>query len=534
MATFPITSPVPDLPFEMKQTFAGESVFVKNAYTAGILTTASFTPITDIDYPSFHSYAVTSITRSGSVATVTTTATNSLEVGNTIIVAGANQAEYNGTFTVASIVTPGSVFTYAVSGAPATPATGTITVNGGWTTVPGIVYIDDYIVVGRVDGEIQNCDRSTYTDWDPLSFITPEKESSQLVRIAKSINYGVALKEWDTEFFYNAEIDPPGSPFLFQDSAYLKLGCASASTVVEFDGGIAFVSKRDQLQRSREVHVLNGLTPKKISTPEVERLLNASDLETNYSLYLSTAGHQLYVLTLTDLEITIVYDFGNGFWGQWTLLTAQSPKTVTGLSSSGKTAVAILPQHGYSDGDPVVIAGATPSGYNGAFNITVIDEDTFSYPVESGLTSPATGSITATGYDETYFPAVDYATYQNLDLVLHESNGTIYALDDENFQDTGVPINTLLRLPPFDNGNKYRKTFSHIKPIGDLVDSDVLIRYSDDDGETWSKYRRCSMASESSMLRKLGHGRRRIWEVRHTEDTFLNLENLDQDFKQGF
>jgi len=119
VTSFAITTPVADLQYEMKQTFAGEYVIVKNAYIAYILDGTTLTQITDTDYPSYHSYAVTSITRAGAVATVTTTTTNTLEAGNTVVIAGATQPEYNGTFTIATIVTPGSVFTYAVSGAPA-------------------------------------------------------------------------------------------------------------------------------------------------------------------------------------------------------------------------------------------------------------------------------------------------------------------------------------------------------------------------------------------------------------------------------
>jgi hypothetical protein len=533
MTTYALTTPVSGLPFDMRQTFAGEYVMLKNAYVGYLLTLTGCTQIADTDYPSYHSYAVTSITRVGSTATVTTTATNTLETGNTVVIAGAAETEYNGTFTV-TVTVPGSVFTYTVTGTPATPATGTITANGGWTTVPGIVYLDDYLFVQRVDGEIQNCNRSTFATWDALDFITPEKEPSLAVCIAKSLNFLVAFKQWDTEFFYNAEQDPPGSPLLPQESAYLKLGCASAQSVVEFDGGIAFISQRDQLQRSREVHVLNGLTPKKISKPPIERLLNDDDLATVYSLYLSTAGHQLYVLTLVTSGITLVYDFGNEFWYNWTTLTAQSSKPVISLTSDGTTATASVNNHGYSDGDPVLMAGATPSDYNGTFNITYVDENTFTYVLDAAATSPATGTITAVGYTESYMPIVAYASYQNLDLVLHQSNGIIYALDSEYYQDTDVPINVLLRLPPWDGGNKYRKTFSHAKPIGDIVEATALLRHSDDDYDSWSKYRRVSMASNFSMLRKLGQGRRRAWELRYTENEAGRWEAIDQDFRQGF
>lgn len=68
-------------------------------------------------------YAVTSITRSGSTATLTASAAHGLSSGETVVVSGATQTEYNGTFVIT--VTSTTVFTYTVAGTPATPATGT-------------------------------------------------------------------------------------------------------------------------------------------------------------------------------------------------------------------------------------------------------------------------------------------------------------------------------------------------------------------------------------------------------------------------
>lgn len=71
--------------------------------------------------------SVTTLTRVGSVATVITTAPHYLETGQQVTIAGANQAAYNGTFTI-TVLTMSS-FTYTVVGSPASPATGTITLS---------------------------------------------------------------------------------------------------------------------------------------------------------------------------------------------------------------------------------------------------------------------------------------------------------------------------------------------------------------------------------------------------------------------
>jgi head-tail adaptor len=70
--------------------------------------------------------SVTSITRSGSTATLTASGVHGMNSGEYARIANANQTDYNGQ--VAATVTSTTAFTYTVSGSPDTPATGTITV----------------------------------------------------------------------------------------------------------------------------------------------------------------------------------------------------------------------------------------------------------------------------------------------------------------------------------------------------------------------------------------------------------------------
>lgn len=68
--------------------------------------------------------SVSTITRSGSTATVTTAGNHQLVTDQPATIIGADQAEYNGSFFIT--VTGDTTFTYEVTGTPATPATGTI------------------------------------------------------------------------------------------------------------------------------------------------------------------------------------------------------------------------------------------------------------------------------------------------------------------------------------------------------------------------------------------------------------------------
>lgn len=75
----------------------------------------------------FNSQSVTSITRAGSTATLTTPAAHNFVTGQVVNVSGAGQTEYNGDFPITSVTS--TTFNYTVTGTPVTPATGTITVK---------------------------------------------------------------------------------------------------------------------------------------------------------------------------------------------------------------------------------------------------------------------------------------------------------------------------------------------------------------------------------------------------------------------
>jgi len=69
----------------------------------------------------------------------------------------------------------------------------------------------------------------------------------------------------------------------------------------------------------------------------------------------------------------------------------------TTITRSGATATASCTGHGLVTNDYVVIKGATQQEYNGVFQVTVSDANTFTYTVTGTPATPATGTITTTG-----------------------------------------------------------------------------------------------------------------------------------------
>jgi hypothetical protein len=102
------------------QTRKGSKRLTDTIGTTGAPLTLDFTLGTD--------RTVTSITRSSTTATVTATA-HGFTTGDQVNIRGAAETDYNGDFIVT--VTDANIFTYTVSGSPATPATGTIIANNG-------------------------------------------------------------------------------------------------------------------------------------------------------------------------------------------------------------------------------------------------------------------------------------------------------------------------------------------------------------------------------------------------------------------
>lgn len=81
----------------------------------------------------FHLKTVNSITSTGGIATVLISGGHLHRAGQVVRISGATQSEYNGDFTALEVT--GTTLTYAVSGSPASPATGTISAKTaplGW------------------------------------------------------------------------------------------------------------------------------------------------------------------------------------------------------------------------------------------------------------------------------------------------------------------------------------------------------------------------------------------------------------------
>lgn len=201
----------------------------------------------------------------------------------------------------------------------------TIAPNCPQYTTKGIAFLDGYtfllqhffgtaITPAVIWGSaINHVDSST--DWDPLNFITAQMSPDSGVYLAKQLVYVVALKQWSTEFFYDAG-NASGSPLAPAMNLRLSYGCATQDSVQSIADVLFWVS--NNREANNQVVMVDRAQLSIISTPEIDRLLRDVDLSAVYSWHIKIDGHTFYVITFKNNNLTMAYDVNQNRWDQWT------------------------------------------------------------------------------------------------------------------------------------------------------------------------------------------------------------------------
>lgn len=355
--------------------------------------------------------------------------------------------------------------------------------------------------------------------WSALEFIGSQNDSAGGVYLAKLQNYLVAFKDWSTEFFYDAA-NATGSILAPVQNASFQIGCDSEDSVQEMSGTVVWMgSTREGFGRA--IFKMNGTSPERISTQQVDKILNADALTTVYSWSANVGSHMLYGLTLVDSAVSLVYDFSSGLWSFFTYLaTSGVNKTITAITADG---VVTSAAHGYNDGDIVLVA-STNSDFNGWHVAT--DVTTNTYQIQATGTA-FSGSGTGTKHTESYFPISASIASGGKQYMQHATSGVLYEFDQETYTDPIGAIAARIRTPKTDLDNAKWKHLASVELIGDKINSVALLRHSSDDYATNSDFRPVDLSANRSRVRRLGKFSRRSFEVLHVKDALLRLEALE-------
>lgn len=127
---------------------------------------------------------------------------------------------------------------------------------------------------------------------------------------------------------------------------------------------------------------------------------------------ISTSGGH-FLVACNGVDPTLIYD-GSAWFKVATTSTAQTISTITRGGTGNLTAtLTTASAHGLATGNRVTISGASPSGFNGTFVITVTGSTTFTYTMaaDPGGNATTVGSYTVIG-----ITGVDSSTFINVNL----------------------------------------------------------------------------------------------------------------------
>lgn len=346
---------------------------------------------------------------------------------------------------------------------------------------PSPTFIDGYIILpgdgDELSGLIFNSSSDTPFDWPGNEFIAAEMFPDTVTTLARQNNQVVAFGPTSVEFFFDAA-NVNASPLSRNDAATIQIGIAAPSLVYQNERFCAFVGQSDS--GGRAVWVIEGFKPSKVSDEFIEKILDAEgDMSETHGYGLRTMGHMLFLINLKNQNRTLVYDFDEKIWHEWSSSTG-GPSLLNEFRCN----------HTADDG----------MGY-----VHMLDK--------------LNGNI--------YKLDVNYYMDDYARSIVYTPTPTPVG--------TPTPIYFFIQTNKYDMDSYNRKFMSGIKIVGDSYSTpnNVSVRWSDNDYQTWSNLKTIDLNDGYPSFARLGAFRRRAFNVIHEDNMPLRLESLEMIFDEG-
>ena len=422
----------------------------------------------------------------GTTVTATVSSNHGFVAGQNVTISGATPAGYNGTFTIVSVPST-TTFTYVTSTAQTSAATGTIVASGTGsaatvTIAPwwsgSQVNLLAYYTVGsqfRMEGALPNGYNGIFT-------ITSVVANADAYSITVGINLPAGLGTRTSGNWGHRAL-----PLFVGGTAscfvvYMPNHGYVAGQDVTYSGATnAIYNTSFNITWAGTVndyyHCPGGSFNNAGGSP-MSRLTN------NPLAYATITGHGLvspttvivagatptgYNGTYDSTRVAIVD--ANTISYQLGSAPGTNTSTNVTLATATTRAKATSTSHGFTVGQTVTIAGASPNGFNGNYEVKAITADTFEYDL-GGAEFTATGTITAvSGTGDTSQGALIVNWIRGQDNYQDENGNS-------SFEDTRSTIHgdVLHSRPAVVNYNRFFDT----DPTN--ADNDVFIFYGGNDG----------------------------------------------------
>ena len=216
-----------------------------------------------------------------------------------------------------------------------TGGTGTYTVSGSQTVGSETLYALNFSVLPTSDGAFSGADVVDIVDnyfvynypgtqqWGAtnalspispqLSFSSKDGSPDNLVSIIVDHREIYLLGETSSEVW----VDVGAFPFPFQriPGTNTQHGIVAKFSVSRIGDSFAYVSR--DLRGQGTIVMMNGYTPTRISTHDVENTLVNQYIGDAIAWTYQLEGHEVYVVSFPTLDLTWAFDIATGLWHKW-------------------------------------------------------------------------------------------------------------------------------------------------------------------------------------------------------------------------
>lgn len=368
-------------------------------------------------------------------------------------------------------------------------------------------YLDGYFVFVEPDSQrIWVTSLLDGTSVDPLDFVSAEGDPDNVVSMIVDHREVWLFGNNSTEVWYNAGLSD--FPLVRVQGAFNELGCAARYSVAKMNNQIYWLGKDARGQGM--VYVANGYTGQRISTHAVEwQIQQYGTLTDAIGFTYQQDGHSFYVLTFPTADKTWVYDAMTGAWheragwsnGEWTRYRGATQaffnnENVVGDFGNGNIYALSADTYDYNGDEQRWLRSwrALPTGQN---TLRRTAQHALQLDCETGV-----GLNLSPGYDAEDLTAEDgailLAEYVQNDLATESGLLLTTEAGDDFSNLVDAPNYPIPFVSPM-----YINTIGYPGTPG--YDPQVMLRWSDDGGHTWSNEHWRSMG-------KIGqYGYRTIW-----------------------
>lgn len=287
--------------------------------------------------------AITSITRVGTLATLTTTTPHGLVTGNTIIVSGATPAQYNGTYVIT--VTGANTFTYVMASDPGSSAAPV----GSYTNSPAITGVTtaNLIHINAFKQRLFFVEKNSMNAWYlPVQSVGGAASKLDFTSVFKKGGYLMAMGTWSLDGGYGMDDYAVWVTSRGEMAVYKGTDPSSASTwalVGVYEMGAPLGRKCFQKMGSDLLYIgKDGVSPlsKCLQSTRIDKKSNLTDkiqfaISNASSLYDSNTGWELCVYPLDNMLVLNVPVSSaaqeqycmNTITGSWTRFTGWAANT---------------------------------------------------------------------------------------------------------------------------------------------------------------------------------------------------------------